>query len=77
MGPPMHRSGSGEGGTFSTSVDIDSLIEKSKCAGPYLELEKCLVDSNRNWSKCQQFVKALKICNDKPSQQISTKEVKG
>lgn len=36
--------------------------QKSSCAQVYRKLEDCLADNDRNWSACQEQVKALKEC---------------
>ena len=43
--------------------DISSIINKSTCAIQYYKLEECLVENNRNWTKCQEFVQLLKQCS--------------
>jgi hypothetical protein len=43
-------------GSQSEIPDIDQLIEANPCSKLYMELEECLVDTNRSWSKCQQQV---------------------
>jgi hypothetical protein len=49
--------------TTSDSCDISDMIDKSGCAAPYYQLEECLGENDRNWTKCQQEVKALQVCN--------------
>ena len=49
----------------SPDVDIESMVERSGCASVYYELEECLGEHDRKWSKCQNFVKALKACDEK------------
>ena len=49
------------------SVDIEDAIAKTLqiCTPIYYKLEDCLADNDRDWRKCQEVVKELKICNDK------------
>ncbi len=42
----------------STDVDVDDIVRKNKCAAQYLDLEKCLVATNRSWKDCQREVSA-------------------
>ncbi|GJQ15110.1 hypothetical protein GpartN1_g7073.t1 [Galdieria partita] len=42
--------------------DVEDMIDSSVCAQVYRKLEDCLADNNRNWSACQEQVKALKEC---------------
>jgi hypothetical protein len=44
-------------GSQSDIPDIDQLIDANPCSKLYLELEDCLVETNRSWSKCQQQVR--------------------
>jgi len=41
---------------YAEDDDINDIIEKSKCSKIYFQLEECLADNNRNWTKCQQEV---------------------
>lgn len=59
--------------TSGSSVDVDELVQRSSCAKEYTALEECLADNNRDWRKCQSFVKAMKICND----QLASSQKKG
>ncbi len=43
-------------------VDIEAMIDKSGCSGVYYALEECLGAQDRDWTKCQTEVKALKAC---------------
>jgi len=52
-------------GSKSDYDDIDELIERNACAKEYYKLEDCLAEYDRDWTKCQVIVKALKACNDK------------
>ena len=45
-------------------VDVEQMIESSSCGQYYMALESCLVETDRNWRKCQNEVKALKNCNE-------------
>eukprot|EP00871_Galdieria_phlegrea_P000787 jgi/Galph1/1709/GphlegSOOS_G374.1 len=42
--------------------DVEDMIDRSVCATVYRQLEDCLADNDRNWSRCQEQVKALKTC---------------
>eukprot|EP01040_Poterioochromonas_malhamensis_P015477 gene15476-17323_t len=46
----------------AAEVDLSEMIEKSKCAIPYHDLEECLGEYDRDWRKCQIQVKALRRC---------------
>ncbi len=50
-------------------VDIEEMIEKGGCSKQYYELEECLGEYDRNWSKCQEVVKTLRMCNDKQNRE--------
>ncbi len=45
-------------------VDIGTMIDRSGCGEAYYKLEDCLADNERDWRKCQNFVKAWKNCFD-------------
>ncbi|EME28387.1 hypothetical protein Gasu2_63720 [Galdieria sulphuraria] len=45
--------------------DVEDMIDSSICAQVYRKLEDCLADNDRNWSACQEQVKALKECYKK------------
>jgi cytochrome c oxidase assembly factor 4 len=53
-------------GSQSDIPDIDDMINANPCAKFYMQLEECLVDSNRNWKICQPQVQALKECSTRP-----------
>lgn len=44
-------------------IDINDMILKSGCSNEYYQLEECLCDNDRKWSKCQQQVQSLQKCN--------------
>ncbi len=46
----------------AAEVDLSEMIEKSKCALSYHDLEECLGEYDRDWRKCQIHVKALRRC---------------
>ena len=52
-----------DGPTPGMEVMIERTLQH--CTKVYYELETCLVDNNRDWSKCQLIVKQLKECNEK------------
>ena len=33
--------------------EVDPLLEQTGCAATYTELEECLGETNRDWTKCQ------------------------
>lgn len=43
--------------------DVDELIAKSGCKNEYYKLEECLIQFDRDWAKCQNFVKSWKQCH--------------
>lgn len=45
--------------------DITAMIERSGCSKVYYDLEECLGEHDRNWSKCQVEVHALQMCSKK------------
>ena len=54
----LHKGSSG-----SSDVDIDDMIEKSGCSKTYYELEECLGEHDRDWTKCQREVVQLRTCD--------------
>ncbi|TMW64428.1 hypothetical protein Poli38472_013050 [Pythium oligandrum] len=60
--PGLHA---GSQSDFGSDVDIDEMIEKMGCSKDYYKLEECLGEYDRDWTKCQVEVKALKACNDR------------
>lgn len=52
-----------KGSYGSSDLDLEAMIEESGCSKPYYELEECLGEHDRNWTKCQQEVVKLKECN--------------
>ena len=52
-----------KGANGSSDLDLDQMIEESGCSKSYYELEECLGEHDRNWTKCQQEVAKLKECN--------------
>jgi len=66
----LHKGAAGARASVK-EVDIDEIIERSGCAKQYYLLEDCLGVSDRNWSKCQEQVKALKHCNSEKEQRTS------
>lgn len=51
----MQRSGEGED-------DFDPIGDLKDCGDLYEELEVCLAEQNRDWTKCQKQVKAVRAC---------------
>jgi hypothetical protein len=47
----------------TAEVDVQEMIDKSKCADLYYKLEECLGEYDREWRKCQNEVKLLKECS--------------
>lgn len=64
MDPSLHKGAD----PSKYEVDIEEMIEKGGCSIQYYELEECLGEHDRNWGKCQDVVKKLKVCNDKKNQ---------
>ncbi|KAI9914442.1 hypothetical protein PsorP6_007583 [Peronosclerospora sorghi] len=54
---------------YDKDVDVDKLIERNHCHIDYYKLEDCLVHFDRDWRKCQEQVKKLKLCNDRAKRQ--------
>ncbi|RYH15382.1 hypothetical protein EON65_31830 [archaeon] len=46
-------------------TDISAMIDRSGCSDAYYKLEDCLAGNDRDWRKCQNFVKLWKQCSDK------------
>ena len=57
---PMHR-GSGPACEDNDTKVVDAMIAKNPCAVQYNALEECLVRTKRDWTKCQDMVKALQV----------------
>ncbi|KAI3469480.1 hypothetical protein Pfo_026143 [Paulownia fortunei] len=55
--PELHQSDADE--------DDENVKQLRECSSLYLELQDCLVNSNRNWKSCQKEVQALKACNER------------
>ena len=43
-------------------MDVDDRIASSGCEAEYRLLEECIVESNRDWRRCQVQVAALRKC---------------
>ena len=72
----MMSSSPGEGrhaGSQSDIPDIDDMINANPCAKFYMQLEDCLVDSDRNWKICQPQVRALKECSTNAKKKTKAK----
>jgi hypothetical protein len=52
-----------DGVAIISTVDVDEIIEKNKCAPIYHQLEECLAETDRNWLKCQKEVSQYRIAN--------------
>ncbi|CAK4133529.1 unnamed protein product [Aphanomyces euteiches] len=50
-------------GSKSDFDDIEGMIERNKCAKEYYKLEECLGEFDRDWTKCQDVVRLLRLCN--------------
>ena len=48
----------------SHSGVASDVLEKTGCAGLYEEVELCLAETDRDWSKCQQQLKTFQACFD-------------
>lgn len=53
----------GSKGSNSDSCDIGEMVDKNPCSKEYYALEECLGEHNRNWTKCQNEVRGLKLCS--------------
>lgn len=65
--PPAVVAGlhAGSKSDFGEDLDVEEMIERNGCAKIYYKLEDCLVEFDRDWTKCQRQVKELKLCNDR------------
>ncbi|ETV97472.1 hypothetical protein H310_09399 [Aphanomyces invadans] len=61
--PPTATSAPIHLGSKSDFDDIEGMIERNKCAKEYYKLEECLGEYDRDWTKCQEVVRALRTCN--------------
>ena len=43
-------------------TDISAMIDRSGCSEDYYKLEDCLAANDRDWRKCQEFVKQWNLC---------------
>jgi len=59
----MHRGSSGPACEDNDAKVVDEMIAKNPCAAQYNALEECLVRTDRDWTKCQDVVKALQVCS--------------
>ena len=57
---------------FGEDLDVEELIERNRCHEDYYKLEDCLAEYDRDWRKCQEQVKQLKLCNDRITQLRTT-----
>lgn len=44
------------------SHDIEEMVNNSKCSKQYFAFEDCLGEYDRNFSKCQDQIRILKLC---------------
>ena len=49
-------------------MDIDDALEKKGCKQQFDELQLCLHENNRNWTKCQNLVKQWRECFNQAKQ---------
>ncbi|KAF0688933.1 Aste57867_19537 [Aphanomyces stellatus] len=61
--PPIPSAAPLHLGSKSDYDDIDGMIERNKCAKEYYKLEECLGEFDRDWTKCQDVVRLLRVCN--------------
>lgn len=54
--------------TQPDAEEVDPLLEQTGCAQPYTALEECLGENDRDWTKCQKEVQALKECHARQQQ---------
>ncbi|WZN61015.1 hypothetical protein HKI87_03g25490 [Chloropicon roscoffensis] len=45
--------------------DVEKVIEQAGCSRTYYALEACLGENDRDWRKCQEEVKAFKLCHER------------
>lgn len=45
--------------------DVERVIEQAGCSEKYYKLEHCLGESERDWRKCQEELKAFRLCHEK------------
>lgn len=48
--------------------EVDPLLEQTGCVASYTKLEACLGENDRDWTKCQKQVQALKDCSTRQQQ---------
>nr|ABK20884.1 unknown [Picea sitchensis] len=49
----------------------ESLRQLKDCAQLYLNLQDCLIETNRDWRACQKEVKLLKTCHERKNKLLS------
>ena len=60
---------------FERNDDIDPIGDLKECGSLYEELELCLADNNRDFTKCKTIMKAVRMCMSAQAQ--STECVSG
>ncbi|CAI7881147.1 unnamed protein product [Closterium sp. NIES-53] len=49
--------------TGEEGEELDPMVEQLQdCSRLYVRLENCLVEHDRDWRKCQEEVRSLKVC---------------
>ncbi|KAI4317693.1 hypothetical protein L6164_025543 [Bauhinia variegata] len=43
----------------------ENVMQLDECSSLYLSMQDCIVNSNRDWKKCQTEVQALRKCMEK------------
>ena len=43
-------------------LDVDAQLDARGCVGAFEAVQLCLVDSWRDWTKCQRQIKEVKAC---------------
>ncbi|KAH7286075.1 hypothetical protein KP509_33G057500 [Ceratopteris richardii] len=52
----------------------ESLKDLGPCAKHYLDVQECLMNTNRNWIACQNAVRLLKACHELNKEKATSKE---
>lgn len=53
---------------YDDGDDVDDMIARNPCAKFYAALEQCLLDTDRDFKKCQPQIKDLAACAKKTTQ---------
>ncbi|CAM9121621.1 unnamed protein product [Choristocarpus tenellus] len=64
-----HDQHKGSKSDFGGDVDVEVAIDRSGCSVEYYHLEDCLGENERDWRKCQEEVKTLRLCSEENQKQ--------